>query len=388
MSNNKNEGPIDRRCFLGETLATGCCCMGAAVLGQGLFPDTAEAQDRKSRNTGSSAKNPLLTPIAYCGLFCGACGGLQDTVKSGKTDGCLGCKSNLLGGHCKTCKVRECAQQRKVVNCGVCADYPCDKIKEYHNDENEGTYMAVARKNSEDFLYFGNLEDEGWSERQSIRWSCPKCKTPFQFNSKTCPKCGGNIRTVQDEANVYARRNKPSNVSFEGRTWQDNLAYKTEEQKFGGKNSLRIQGNERTIVFLPDAKFREGILECDLAVGSFGGLAFHVSEDARQAELMQFRILDTKKERNKRILAYCVHKDWQTGWRELRRKEPGKYDVATKIAKDKWFHLKLVLTGKNLEVFINEDAEPVLTVETLGNLKGEGVGVFGADVRFAGFSIG
>jgi hypothetical protein len=44
---------------------------------------------------------------------------------------CKGCKSDVLSGWClKICKVRPCAEERKVKTCAHCDDYPCEKLKE------------------------------------------------------------------------------------------------------------------------------------------------------------------------------------------------------------------------------------------------------------------
>ncbi len=374
---------IGRRAFLAEAAVTGCGCMALAALEMTVLPAEVMAQSRRR-----GANDPLLTPVAVCGLFCGACGGLQETVRSNgtKKDGCLGCKSDMLGGHCRTCQVRACALGREIVNCGLCAESPCDKIKEYHNDEKEGTYMALARKNSEDFKYFGN--DPEWSEKQRKRWSCPKCDAPFAFTSKECPKCGARVPTVENEAVVYAKRKTPTFVEFDGRRWQDNLAYKTETKTIGGKKTLQVLGNERTVVLLPGATFTDGTIECDLSVKTAGGLAFRAEEDGTEAELVQLRFLNTPKDRNKKLLLYCHHKHWLTGWRELRSEQPGKYDAETKLAKDKWFHLKLIVRGKRLEVFIDKDETPTLIVENLLGKRTEGlVGLVGEDARFANVEI-
>lgn len=376
MSNSQSHESVDRRRFLAGAVGVGCCCMGFGPLEQ-----VATAQ-------GRAKGNPLLTPIAYCGLFCGGCGGLQETVFQGKTDGgCLGCKSNVLGGHCAKCKVRECARSRQIANCGLCVEYPCEKIKEYHNDEKEGTYMAVARKNSEDFMYFGN--DPEWSEKQLKRWTCSKCNTPFHFKSEMCPKCGAKVATVELEAALYARRNSPSFVEFDGKSWQNNLAYKTETKTVGSRKTLQVVGNERTMVFLPNEKFRDGTLECDIMLKNGGaGLAFRTTDDGTQGEIIQFRIANTPKEKNKRIIAYSLHKHWHTGWRELRNENPGKYDADTKLAKDKWFRLKLVVQGPKVDVFLDKDETPILSVDKmLGKREEGGVGLYGEDAWFANFAM-
>jgi hypothetical protein len=102
---------------------------------------------------------------AYCGLCCDECKILKATqakdyeqkrqiakrwseqfdIKFKPEDvTCKGCKSNMLSGWClKICKIRPCAEKRKVKTCAHCSDYPCDVLRELLKDE------PVAAKNLE-----------------------------------------------------------------------------------------------------------------------------------------------------------------------------------------------------------------------------------------------
>ena len=104
--------------------------------------------------------------IAYCGLHCDECEILKATqakdyerkkqiakrwsdqfnikFKPGDVT-CEGCKSGVLSGWClKICKIRPCAEKRKVKTCAHCGDYPCEKLKEFLSKE------PVATKNLEE----------------------------------------------------------------------------------------------------------------------------------------------------------------------------------------------------------------------------------------------
>ena len=104
--------------------------------------------------------------IAYCGLDCAECNAFKATqAKDAKmkeqmakrwTDGlkmefksedidCDGCMSEKLSGWCrKICKIRPCAEERKVKTCAHCSDYQCEKLKSFLADE------PVATKNLEE----------------------------------------------------------------------------------------------------------------------------------------------------------------------------------------------------------------------------------------------
>lgn len=51
--------------------------------------------------------------IAYCGLYCGACGKFL-------SDKCLGCKENLKASWCK---VRSCCMENNMKSCADCEKY-------------------------------------------------------------------------------------------------------------------------------------------------------------------------------------------------------------------------------------------------------------------------
>ena len=95
--------------------------------------------------------------IAYCGLSCSECRAFKATqakdserkkkIAKQWTEGlkvqfkpedinCNGCKSDTISGWCrKICKTRPCAEAKKVKTCAHCADYPCEKLKEFLSNE-------------------------------------------------------------------------------------------------------------------------------------------------------------------------------------------------------------------------------------------------------------
>lgn len=88
--------------------------------------------------------------LAYCGILCSECQAYKATLTNDQTlkeetakqwssmyggnieakdINCLGCKSDVLFGHCKVCDIRSCANEKKLVNCGVCGSFACDKVE-------------------------------------------------------------------------------------------------------------------------------------------------------------------------------------------------------------------------------------------------------------------
>ena len=90
--------------------------------------------------------------LAYCGFNCETCPvymatiqkdkALQETLaKEYSTKNslfvaadmiCKGCKAKVVSEKmCGFCEMRRCGIEKKVDNCGMCAEYPCTKIETY-----------------------------------------------------------------------------------------------------------------------------------------------------------------------------------------------------------------------------------------------------------------
>jgi hypothetical protein len=99
--------------------------------------------------------------VAYCGLDCSKCDayiatqtydferkkriaerwtkGLKVEFKPEDTN-CLGCMSDKVSGWCtRICRIRPCAEVRKVKTCAHCGEYPCANLKEFQSSEPEAT---------------------------------------------------------------------------------------------------------------------------------------------------------------------------------------------------------------------------------------------------------
>jgi hypothetical protein len=103
---------------------------------------------------------------AYCGLHCSECRAFKATktndlerkkeIAKQWSEGleaqfkpedinCNGCISSTISGWCrKICKIRPCAETKKVKTCAHCDSYECAKLKEFLSKE------PIARKNLEE----------------------------------------------------------------------------------------------------------------------------------------------------------------------------------------------------------------------------------------------
>jgi hypothetical protein len=89
--------------------------------------------------------------VAYCGIVCTECPTYQATLKNDNKArvkiaeewskqyqtafkpedincaGCLAVGKRQIG-YCAVCEIRKCGLDKKILNCGYCVDYPCDKL--------------------------------------------------------------------------------------------------------------------------------------------------------------------------------------------------------------------------------------------------------------------
>ncbi len=90
--------------------------------------------------------------FAYCGYDCKKCPVHQATINNDleqlrkilfnnnsnetvETLGCKGCtENNNINKMCASCQIRKCALDKKMISCGLCDNFPCDKLI-YISDE-------------------------------------------------------------------------------------------------------------------------------------------------------------------------------------------------------------------------------------------------------------
>ena len=113
-------------------------------------------------------------PYAPCGLFCGACGA---------TD-CGGCLSDRIDDSIRTCKFRNCSQEKGVEFCRHCADYPCEPLHEFMTDK--WPHHWTMESNLECIKNHGAQK---WIEAQRSEWSCTSCGAEIVWYQKSC-ECG------------------------------------------------------------------------------------------------------------------------------------------------------------------------------------------------------
>jgi hypothetical protein len=117
---------------------------------------------------------------------------LVDTRRQGKeTAGylCHGCRSTVLYVHpgCAGCEIRACAEKRGWLHCGLCTEYPCERLVAFQRD---------GRPHHRDVMV--QLEElvakgpDQWLGEQARRWQCA-CGARFSWYEVACAACGAPL---------------------------------------------------------------------------------------------------------------------------------------------------------------------------------------------------
>jgi len=146
-------------------------------------------------------------------------------------------------------------------------------------------------------------------------------------------------------------------VEFSGASWIiAGEVVKTED--FLGQEALRFRSG---VAYLSDVELEDGTIELDVATTghrSFVGVVFRESESTREYGNFYLRPHNTGRFD---ALQYTPVFNGISAWQLY-----PEHNAALEIPRDRWLHLKLVISGSRLEVFCDGADVPTLVVEDLG----------------------
>ena len=168
--------------------------------------------------------------------------------------------------------------------------------------------------------------------------------------------------------------------------------------KTGDKNVVHLDAaNGDGLAWLNNINFTQGTIEFDVKgkdvmQQSFVGIAFHglndSSFDAVYFRPFNFQSADATRKSHS-VQYICTPK---YDWSYLRETYPGKYENALNrsIKPTDWFHVKIIVGGKNITAYVNNDNTPSLVVQTLSNYSTGKIGFWvgnGSDGDFSNLVI-
>ncbi|AYL94871.1 hypothetical protein [Mucilaginibacter celer] len=128
---------------------------------------------------------------------------------------------------------------------------------------------------------------------------------------------------------------------------------------YQGSNALIIKrkiGNYKSasLAYKPGLNFKDGIIDLDIACpgkGGFVGLAFRI-KDAHHYQVVYFRPGSSG---TINAIQYMPEKKAEFNWWDY---EATKYQAKAIVPQNKWFHVKAVIKGRRMEVYIDNAAKP------------------------------
>ncbi len=163
-------------------------------------------------------------------------------------------------------------------------------------------------------------------------------------------------------------------IEFSGRTWTSTSSDAKVEQ-YLGREALRLRGGT---VLLDDVEFESGVIEYDMATTghrSFVGVMFR-SREAGPVGYEEFYLRPHQTGRFDAVQYTPVY-NGISAWQLY-----SEYNAPVNIPRNEWIHVKLVIAGSHMDVFVSDMETPVIVVRHLR--RGPGPGRVGLTANFPG----
>jgi hypothetical protein len=192
---------------------------------------------------------------------------------------------------------------------------------------------------------------------------------------------------VAQERQTGASRNLRT-IEFEGRRWVTDSASQVSIEEYEGKTALFVRGGLDGLVYLPDVVFRDGTIEVDFATRPRGipGIGFRGSENGERLDKVIFNRWRWSSATKGGAIGQAVITRRRGTLLALRIPVPKEDDSGRNLNIHGWFHVKVVVHGKRVAVYLNGAEGPSIEVNEMIDDTGRGtLGVLGNHFYFANF---
>lgn len=149
-------------------------------------------------------------------------------------------------------------------------------------------------------------------------------------------------------------------------------------------SAVRSKDEEGFGILLKDLVFTDGIIEFDVELkgSGFPGIDFRISKDTLNTEKFYIRYFGTPDGLKRTTLQYAAVLDGVNMWDVT-----DDYQAAAKIYEGKWNHVKLVISGKQMKVYVNDMQRAALHVPALEGISDSGAISLSGNVIYANLVI-
>ena len=169
----------------------------------------------------------------------------------------------------------------------------------------------------------------------------------------------------------------------EGKEWKGNIDVANLVEKEGAA-AIEINDKNFNVIWLDEFEFTDGTIEFDAKgkstppQNSFVGVAFRVVDDITY-DAVYFRPFNfgaADAAQRAHAVQYVSSPKW--AWDRLRAEKPGQFEQSIEPAPDgdMWFHVRIVIEGHEIKVFVNNANQPALQVTELSDRSGGSVGLY------------
>ncbi len=149
-------------------------------------------------------------------------------------------------------------------------------------------------------------------------------------------------------------------------------------------SAVRSKDKEGFGILLKDLIFTDGTIEFDVELkgSGFPGIDFRISEDTLNSEKFYIRYFGTPDGLKRTTLQYAAVLDRVNMWDVT-----DDYQAAAKIYEGKWNHVKLVVSGKQMKVYVNDMQRAALHIPALEGISNSGAISLSGNVIYANLVI-
>ena len=177
-----------------------------------------------------------------------------------------------------------------------------------------------------------------------------------------CSVAWGADFPIQDGSRLELNNAKVESVTYKG--------------KPGLKMTEKEPGPGQAFAGLKDVQFHNGTIELEVSgapsatadptARGFIGVAFRVQADGTHYEEIYLRPSNGRaedQEQRNHSTQYVSAPDWP--WNRLRKETPGRYESYVDLQAGEWTRMKLLVKGKEAQLFVGDGGQPCLIVHDL-----------------------
>lgn len=150
------------------------------------------------------------------------------------------------------------------------------------------------------------------------------------------------------------------------------------------RNVRAVRVKKGSPIYLKDHQFSNGTIEYDVELGrGFPGISFRMSNDRKNGEQFYLRYFGTTSPESRTSLQYAAIIDGMSIWDMT-----DEYQAGATLNIPGWNHVKLVVSGRQMKVYVNDMSRAALLVPALeGGTAEGGISFSGGEVTIANLVI-